>query len=94
MAIELAPKQPREVIPGVYIDFKKRLLSEEFIDTAIVTPSVPSVIVSNILYSGTVVSWTVSGGNSGDICVFTAIVTGSKGSVREAEVQISIEDTN
>lgn len=94
MTTDLTPKQPSEVIPGCYVDFTHRLLDGENVTRATVTGSIANMIDQNsIAYSNGVVSWTTQGGASGDTCVITVVATGSKGSVREAEVQISVIET-
>ena len=43
--LTLSMKQPGETIPGVYLDFKNRLLPDEIISSATVTCTIPGMVV-------------------------------------------------
>lgn len=87
-------KQPWEELPGKYVDFANLLLSGETISTAEVTCSVPALLKDgSVNASGTVVSFTITGGVDGDYGVFTVRVTGTLGTKREREVSILVLET-
>jgi len=88
----LSPIQPGEILQGRYIDFKKHLLDGETVESATVTSSVPGMVLpDSVQFSGTVVTWAAVGTVDGDKTVFTAIATGSLGSVREGEVSMKVK---
>lgn len=92
MVPQLSPKQPGETVQGCYIDFRKRLLTGETVTSATVTSSIEGMVSpGSVEWSGTVVSWAATGGTNGDNTVFTAVATGSLGSVREGEVSMKVK---
>lgn len=87
-------KQPWEELPGKYADFAGLLLDGETIIEAEVTCTVPELLkVGTVNFTGTIVSFTITGGSDGDYGVFTIKVTGSMGSKREREVSILVLET-
>lgn len=89
----LSPKQPGETVQGLYIDFKKRFLTEETVTSATVTSSVADMVLpGSVEWSGTIVSWAATGGVNGENTVFTVSATGSMGSIREGEVSMKVKE--
>lgn len=90
----LSPKQADEVLPGRYYDFKKLFLDGETIESATVVSSVEGMVAADsVAFSGSVVTWTITGGTDGDVAIFTISAVGSLGSTREREVSIKVKDT-
>ena len=94
MTTAFSPKQPSEVIPGCYVDFKKRLLSGETLVSATVTCTVATMVkVGSVVAAGTRVTWTIEKGTDGQTGIFTITATGDQGSVRETEVSMLVDET-
>lgn len=91
---QLENKQPYEEIPGVFFDFRNRLLPEESIVAATVICDKPAMLeAESVAFGGKVVTWKIIGGNDGDAAIFTVRVVGSLGSKREAEMHINVVET-
>lgn len=92
--LEFSPKAPGETVTGYYLDFVDHLQAGETLTNATVTCSIPALLLAgSVAWSGTKVSWTITGGNDGDYGVFSVSVTGSLGTTRTATVAISISTT-
>lgn len=86
-------KQPYEVLPGRYIDFGELLLENEVIQSFTVECSIPELLeAGSAVASGTVVSWTIVGGEHDTFGIFTVKVVGSLGSKRQLDAGIHIID--
>jgi len=91
MIYRLPDKQPSETMKGLWVDFAGKLLAGETISTATVTGSVAGV-VQNKQTNGTIVTWDATAGTSGVRVDFVVMVTGSLGSIREANLFTMIKD--
>ena len=83
------PKYPIAVIKGCGVDFAKLLLNGETIQNATVTGA--PTTTDNVQYSGTKVSWDVSGGTAGQVIVFTVTAAGSLGTVEQVQAKMLVQ---
>ena len=85
---KMPDKYPQEVVKGLWFDFKNKFLDTETIVSSSV--ELTSGTVVDKINSGTIVTWSVDGGISGERIVATVSVVGSLGSERVAKATYKI----
>lgn len=91
MIYRFPDKQPNETIKGLYIDFANKLLTGETITTGTAIGSVAGV-VENVQTVDSKITWDCTGGTARDAVKITIVVTGSLGSIREANALMMIKE--
>lgn len=90
MRYDLSSKTPDETVKSRYGDFINLLLSGETISSAGVTVADDLAVVSNVQFSGSIVTFDISGGNDGDTICLHISANGSLGSIRHRKMYMRI----